>query len=84
MSSLSDTFSLVCVFLFRFSRQGSVIVSFNVSYMAIDSLQIVSLQEYIEAGGKLADSPTELLSVTSSNGTCEVECNKNVLPYVCL
>ena len=53
-----------------FSRQGSVIASFNVSYMAIDSLQIVALQDQI-VEETLAGSPATLVSISSTKGTQE-------------
>lgn len=56
--------------LFTFLSQGSVIASLNVSYSAVDSLQIVFLQEEI-AGGRLGYTPAQLLNVTTSNyGKC--------------
>lgn len=48
-------------------RQGSIIASFNITYPAIDSLQIVILQEQITAG-TLGNFPAELLNITSSYG----------------
>ncbi|KAL9960826.1 hypothetical protein ACROYT_G034331 [Oculina patagonica] len=47
-------------------REGSVISSFNVTYSAVDSLQIVALQEEL-AGGTLVDTPAELLNITTTN-----------------
>ena len=55
----------VCCF---FLRKGSVIVSFNVTYMAVDSLQIVALQEQIESGGTLGGDSAELLNISSNYG----------------
>ena len=49
-----------------FSSPGSVIASLNVSYSAVDSLQIVLLQEEL-AGGRLGDTPAQLLGITSTN-----------------
>ena len=42
----------------------------NVSYSAIDSLQIVVLQEEL-AGGRLGDTPAQLLNITSNYGKPE-------------
>ena len=56
-----------CSFLHIFFRQGSIIASFNITYPAIDSLQIVILQEQITAG-TLGNFPAELLNITSSYG----------------
>lgn len=54
-------------FVLLFCREGSVISSFNVTYSAVDSFQIVSLQEEM-AGGTLGDTPVELLNISTSNG----------------
>ena len=53
--------------LLVFFSEGSVVSSFNVSYLAIDGLQIVALQEEI-AGGSLGDTPADLLSIVTKNG----------------
>ena len=49
-------------------RQGSVVVSFNVSYAAVDALQIVTMQEQIESGGTLGGSPAVLINISSNYG----------------
>lgn len=49
-------------------RQGSVVVSFNVSYAAVDALQIVTMQEQIESGGTLGGSPAVLINISSDYG----------------
>ena len=57
-------------FLLEFS-EGSIIASINVSFLAIDALQLISLQEEL-AGGTLGISPAELLNLSSSYGKyCE-------------
>ena len=53
--------------LLNFIRNGSIIASFSVTYRAIDSLQIVILQEQI-AGGTLGNVSAELLNIASSYG----------------
>ena len=45
-----------------------MVVSFNVSYAAVDALQIVTLQEQIESGGTLGGSPVGLINISSSYG----------------
>ena len=49
-------------------RKGSVVVSFNVSYAAVDALQIVTMQEQIESGGTLGGSPAVLINISSNYG----------------
>ncbi|CAH3191318.1 unnamed protein product, partial [Porites evermanni] len=51
-------------FLLEFS-EGSIIASINVSFLAIDALQLISLQEEL-AGGTLGITPAELLNLSSS------------------
>ncbi|CAH3164520.1 unnamed protein product, partial [Porites evermanni] len=45
--------------------EGSIIASINVSFLAIDALQLISLQEEL-AGGTLGTTPAELLNLSSS------------------
>ena len=53
--------------LLYFLRNGSIIANFDVSYWAIDSLQVVILQEQI-ASGKLGNLSAELLDISTNNG----------------
>ena len=53
--------------LINFLRNGSIIANFDVSYWAIDSLQVVILQEQI-ASGKLGNLSAELLDISTNHG----------------
>ena len=57
---------LTMFLLLEFS-EGSIIASINVSFLAIDALQLISLQEEL-AGGTLGTTPAELLNLSSSYG----------------
>ena len=54
-------------FEFPLQRKGSVIASLNITYVAVDSLQIVFLQEEM-AEGRLGDNTAELLNIISRYG----------------
>ena len=58
---------LVIIFLLLEFSEGSIIASINVSFLAIDALQLISLQEEL-AGGTLGTTPAELLNLSSSYG----------------
>ena len=55
------------MFLILEFSEGSIIASINVSFLAIDALQLISLQEEL-AGGTLGTTPAELLNLSSSYG----------------
>ena len=57
-----------CLSSFSTFRKGSVVVSFNVTYAAVDALQIVTMQEQIESGGTLGGSPAVLINISSNYG----------------
>ena len=65
---LFEIFIIDCLSSASTFRQGSVVVSFNVSYAAVDALQIVTMQEQIESGGTLGDSPAVLINISSNYG----------------
>ena len=50
---------------------------FNVSYSAVDTLQVVLVQEDIVTDGSLNGMPVELTDITTSNGT------HNIHAYLC-
>ena len=58
---------LITIFLLLEFSEGSIIASINVSFLAIDALQLISLQEEL-AGGTLGTTPAELLNLSSSYG----------------
>ena len=58
---------LIIIFLLLEFSEGSIIASINVSFLAIDALQLISLQEEL-AGGTLGTTPAELLNLSSSYG----------------
>ena len=63
---LMSHFLITIFFLLEFS-EGSIIAIINVSFLAIDALQLISLQEEL-AGGTLGTTPAELLNLSSSYG----------------
>ena len=65
---LFEIFIIDCLSSASTFRQGSVVVSFNVSYAAVDALQIVTMQEQIESGGTLGGSPAVLINISSNYG----------------
>ena len=58
---------LIIIFLLLEFSEGSIIASINVSFLAIDALQLISLQEEL-AGGTLGTTSAELLNLSSSYG----------------
>ena len=65
---LFEIFIIDCLSSASTFRKGSVVVSFNVSYAAVDALQIVTMQEQIESGGTLGGSPAVLINISSNYG----------------
>ncbi|XP_031571663.1 uncharacterized protein LOC116305830 isoform X2 [Actinia tenebrosa] len=55
-------FKYITVTLFR---KGSVISDFNIGYAALDSIQILKLQEHVTMTGKISTIPAQILNISS-------------------
>lgn len=56
------------IYSFVLFSEGSVISTFNLSYSAIDSIQVVQLLENIKWNGLFGDLPAQILAVIPDVG----------------